>query len=402
MSRSLSQAQMMDDSLVTMASGTEISTADIDSDGEFLDPDKISKYKLAAGMATLALEKATEASVAGAAIHQICSVGDDVVSEELAKVYNRGQVEKGPAFPTCVSPNNIVAYNSPGAENATTAAKGDLLKICCGVQVDGMIATIGTSVVVGGPGAASEPSTRALQATRDAAVVVNSMLKPGTKSTDIVKAIAAVAAAYGCEPVGGVCCGNMKRFVPVGNKRVLIRPVEAGETCPHKEFEIEDSEVYDVDIAMSTGSGLPRMGEIPTTVFRRDVHRKFNLRMKAARHVYAVVDKQFPTMPFAVRQLGMPKARLGIKECISQEMVFCYDTMYERPKEVVASYRFTAIVRSGKTTCLTAPAIAIPGGAGAGAGSGGEEGAGAVKSPLADTDYGPIVARSSVPTSFSW
>lgn len=97
---------MMDDSLVTMASGTEISTADIDSDGEcvmlcthntlytlvllqilnahgfffghniflhisnlierdrcvnrFLDPDKISKYKLAAGMATLALEKATE------------------------------------------------------------------------------------------------------------------------------------------------------------------------------------------------------------------------------------------------------------------------------------------------------------------------------------------------------
>lgn len=116
--------------------------------------------------------------------------------------------------------------------------------------------------------------------------------------------------------------------MPVGNKRVLIRPVEAGETCPHKEFEIEDSEVYDVDIAMSTGSGLPRMGEIPTTVFRRDVHRKFNLRMKAARHVYAVVDKQFPTMPFAVRQLGMPKARLGIKECISQEMVFCYDTMY--------------------------------------------------------------------------
>lgn len=70
-----------------------------------------------------------KASVAGAAIHQICSVGDDVVSEELAKVYNRGQVEKGPAFPTCVSPNNIVAYNSPGAENATTAAKGDLLKM---------------------------------------------------------------------------------------------------------------------------------------------------------------------------------------------------------------------------------------------------------------------------------
>lgn len=280
---------------------------------------------------------------------------------------------------------------------------------CCGVQVDGMIATIGTSVVVGGPDAASEPSTRALQATRDAAVVVNSMLKPGTKSSDIVNAIATVAAAYGCEPVAGICCGNMKRFVPVGSKRMLIRPAEGGESSPYKEFEIEDSEVYDVDIAMSTGTGLPRTstfssstlqsttGEVPTTIFRRDVHRKFNLRMKAARHVYSVIDKQFPTMPFAIRQLGMPKARLGIKECITQEMVYPYYPSYEKPTDVVASYRFTAIVRSGKTTCLTAPAIVVPD-----AGGDASAAAAASKNPLADTEYASVLARSTVPTSFSW
>jgi methionine aminopeptidase len=61
------------------------------------------------------------------------------------------------------------------------------------VQVDGMIAMVGTSVVVGGADAASEDANRALQAARDAAVVVNSMLKPGTKSSDIVAAISAVA-----------------------------------------------------------------------------------------------------------------------------------------------------------------------------------------------------------------
>lgn len=81
---------------------------------------------------------------------------------------------------------------------------------CCGVQVDGMIATIGTSVVVGGPGAASEPSTRALQATRDAAVVVNSMLKPGTKSTDIVKAIAAVAAVSTRQRCDFICVHEIR------------------------------------------------------------------------------------------------------------------------------------------------------------------------------------------------
>ena len=130
----------------------------------------------------------------GAPLHQICTASDTVIAAELAKVYKGGQIEKGFALPTCVSPNNIVAFHSPGAEDGTAAATGDVLKICCGVQVDGMIATIGTSVVVGGAAAASADASRALQAARDAAVVVNSLLKPGTKSAEIVSAISAVAA----------------------------------------------------------------------------------------------------------------------------------------------------------------------------------------------------------------
>jgi hypothetical protein len=78
--------------------------------------------------------------------------------------------------------------------------------------------------------------------------------------------------------------------------KVQIRPVDVAAdgrdsdsfefTKRFKEFEIEDSEVYDIEIAMSTGEGKPRTGDVPTTVFRRDVTRQFNLRMKAARHVY--------------------------------------------------------------------------------------------------------------------
>ena len=67
--------------------------------------------------------------MAGTPLHQICIIGDSIVNEELAKVYTRGQVEKGPAFPTCVSPNNIVAYCSPGPEDSVTAATGDVLKM---------------------------------------------------------------------------------------------------------------------------------------------------------------------------------------------------------------------------------------------------------------------------------
>jgi hypothetical protein len=94
-------------------------------------------------------------------------------------------------------------------------------------------------------------------------------------------------------------------------------------------------------------------------------------------------------MPFAVRQLGMPKAKLGMSECITQQMVYTYPVTYERPTDMVAGYRFTAIVRAGKTTCLTAAPIEV-------------SAAVAAPSPLAGTEYAPVLARSNVPKSFSW
>jgi len=300
---------------------------------------------------------------------------------------------------------------SPGPDADDAVADGDLLKLCLGVQVDGMTVMAGTTVSVGD--AVADENLNAMLAARDAAVVVNGMLKPGVKSAQLVEAIECVAKKYSCSVVSGVACRNMKRFIPDGNKEFLIRgpgpdvltyngprPAEAAAD----EFEIADSEVYDINIAMSTGDGKVQAADVSlpqacgnllvcslpsgwappclhsrsvppspkahtqgrvrglricprpcphaarvrgprplsravceacivrasfpdgggfvclpaqqkkTCVFKRNLGVKYMLRAKSARAVFVEINAKYPTMPFAVRQLATPKARLGLFE----------------------------------------------------------------------------------------
>ena len=58
----------------------------------------------------------------GSKIIDLCVFADMAILEELSKYYNKKQVFKGIAFPTCISVNEVVGYNSPLPED-TTAIK---------------------------------------------------------------------------------------------------------------------------------------------------------------------------------------------------------------------------------------------------------------------------------------
>ena len=54
----------------------------------------------------------------------------------------KGKVEKGLAFPTCLSVNHCAGHFSPLLENTSKLQEGDLVKIDLGVHIDGYIAQI--------------------------------------------------------------------------------------------------------------------------------------------------------------------------------------------------------------------------------------------------------------------
>ena len=73
----------------------------------------------------------------------------------------------------------------------------------------------------------------------------------------------AVAAQFGCKPVQETFSCNTQKFVRQGMKTVLnaSRPEDLDGT----PFVVEASEVYHVNIAISTGSGAIHTGDPRTT-----------------------------------------------------------------------------------------------------------------------------------------
>ena len=120
-----------------------------ESEEEFKDesfierPAILDKYKAAATITNAALEKVISLCIPGADIYAICQEGDKFMDEELKKVFTNKKskkLERGIAFPTCVSVNNILGHYSPMADESSLLVEGDLAKIDLGCHLDGFVA----------------------------------------------------------------------------------------------------------------------------------------------------------------------------------------------------------------------------------------------------------------------
>lgn len=68
------------------------------------------------------LEKAKELAVPGADIATICSTVDAMIEEEVKKTFaskKSKNLERGIAFPTCISVNHIMGHYSPLVDEST-------------------------------------------------------------------------------------------------------------------------------------------------------------------------------------------------------------------------------------------------------------------------------------------
>lgn len=112
--------------------------------------------------------------------------------------------------------------------------------------------------------------------------------------------------------------------------------------------------MYAVDVAMSTGDGKPREGDARTTVYKRRVDKTYNLRIKGSRQFINEVNRRFPIFPFTLRASEDERtAKLGVKECVSHELVAPYQVLYERPGSFICHVKFTILLMPGGNTKIT-------------------------------------------------
>lgn len=116
-------------------------------------PDILDKYKAAGVICEAALDLAISLCVDGANATEVCGKVDDFMVEELAKVFSNKKskkLERGIAFPCCLSVNELCGHVSPLADDTFNLKNEDLVKIEFGCHIDGYASGLAHSVVVGG------------------------------------------------------------------------------------------------------------------------------------------------------------------------------------------------------------------------------------------------------------
>jgi len=127
---------------------------DADYDKTFIEePAILDKYKAAADVSERALSLAIESCVEGADIYEVCQKVDAFIEEELTKTFSNKKskkLERGIAFPCCISVNELCGHFSPLKEDTYKLKMEDLVKVDLGAHIDGFPASCAHSFVIGG------------------------------------------------------------------------------------------------------------------------------------------------------------------------------------------------------------------------------------------------------------
>mmetsp|Transcript_2354 Transcript_2354/g.2725 ORF Transcript_2354/g.2725 Transcript_2354/m.2725 type:complete len:399 (+) Transcript_2354:64-1260(+) len=328
--------------------------------------DVCTKYQEASKIVNLALSGLVQQCVPGAKIIDLCQFGTTVMETQAAKLYtkkvNGAVVERGVAFPVCISVNDVVCNHSPLASEELEPLKaGDIVKIDLGCHIDGYISVAAHTLVVSEspdkPAEADEELGNVATAAYNAMLVAAASIKAGASNRDVTAAVSRVAEAYGVNPISSVRMHQMKRYVMDGVKEVALKEPtpedleEGDEKVPDCTFE--QAEVYAVDVALSTGDGKAKPSELRTTVFKRNVEINYKLKMKASRAVLTEVDKKFPTLPFTLRHFEDERqARMGITETVAHGLLTPYPSLIEK-SGTVAHFKCTVLLLPSGTTRVT-------------------------------------------------
>jgi curved DNA binding protein len=197
----------------------------------------VTKYSMAGEMANRVLQCLLKEAIAGKSVLSLCELGDRLIVEETGKVFKKEkEMKKGIAFPTCVSVNNCICHFSPlRSDLDVVLSDGDVVKIDLGIHIDGFIAAIAHTVVVGMSPEMKVEGRKAdcIMAAYLASELALRLVKPGEENSIVTDAIQKAAESFQCKPIEGMLSHQLTRNVIDGEKSIIQNPTEAHKLHSH-------------------------------------------------------------------------------------------------------------------------------------------------------------------------
>lgn len=211
--------------------------------------------------------------------------------------------------------------------------QSDLIKIDFGVQINGYIADTAVSV-------SYDPESSILVETAEEALkAAMTMVKEGTKSSDIGKTIQKTVTQYNLKPIANLSGHSLEQYT-----------IHAGKSIPNMwsigSFALSTKEAYACEPFVTTAKGLGFVREGKTKNIFGLVSRKKTKNENANKLVDFIWDN-FSTLPFAlrwiVRSYEEKEARTLLEELIKNKIVRAYPVLNEANGQRVAQAEHTFI-----------------------------------------------------------
>jgi methionine aminopeptidase len=199
-------------------------------DESFIDkPVVLDKYKASADVTNAALKYALTLCVPGADIHTVCMTVDKFIDEELKKVFSSKKskkLERGIAFPCCISVNSQLGCFSPLKDETAALKENDVAKIALGSHLDGFVTQAGHTIVVNADPKkkVEDPKvSNAIVAAYKASLAAQRTIKEQGTNQSVTEIIKKVAESFGCQPVEAVLSHKQKKWLIDGNDVIINR-----------------------------------------------------------------------------------------------------------------------------------------------------------------------------------
>lgn len=271
----------------------------------------------------------------------------------------------GIAFPTTITPGDLVTPYSPlhtDVEEAAKALKANqIVKIQLGVHIDGFPAIVGSTIIVpaasGETAAPTQTQADILLSTHYCNELLLRLLLPPSitttapaegeekkekkpyNQTQINAMLRKVCEAYGTNLVESTTSYHFDRNEVEGKKRIVLN---AGEGIKGEGLT-DVNEAWGVEVAVSGGSGKTKALDLRSTIHKK-TGTTFLLKRTTAKQTFGEIVKKFGSFPFSLRQLENERtAKMGVVECVRSNILRQYEVVGEKEADKEVARIFTTI-----------------------------------------------------------
>ena len=278
--------------------------------------DILQNYMEAGALASVILKKGAGEIRTGVSYLELVESIENRVKEEGAEL----------AFPLNVSLNEDAAHDTASTGDTRVFAKGDVVKLDLGVQVDGYIADTATTVDLGNNSLLLEASRQALEA-----AIKN--VRPGVTAGELGAVIQAEIESRGYRPISNLTGHGLDQFV-------IHKPPTIPNVAVNGGAVLEEGMVFAIEPFATTGSG--RVSEKARMEIYSQIAQK-PVRIPSARAVIENIQER-RGLPFARRWLHDRKMDMALAGLVRSQVLTVYPVLSDVAGSLVSQHEHTLIV----------------------------------------------------------